>query len=182
VNGDHDHHGGQEARRPPEAERWASPRPADVPYRLSDVERDEAIAALADAYAEGRLDHDEFEVRLEAAARAVFARDLDPLFTDLPRSRPAKSPVASVPRRQGPARRPSHSWPPVGALLFLLALAVVTHAWLLIALAFVIAGHRRRRWAPRPAGALQAGGCRPHSGYQRRPGAESPCRSWGSPG
>ncbi|HYO17357.1 MAG TPA: DUF1707 domain-containing protein, partial [Dermatophilaceae bacterium] len=132
MNRDHDHRAGPNARRPADVQRWASPRPAGVSYRLSDVERDEAIAALGDAYAEGRLDHDEFEVRLEAAARAVFASDLDPLFADLPRSRPAVSPVASVPRRQGSARRPGHGGPPVGALLVLLALAVVTHAWLLI--------------------------------------------------
>jgi hypothetical protein len=169
VNGDHHHLAGPDARRPPDVLRWASPRPTDVPYRLSDVERDQAITALADAYAEGRLDHDEFEVRLEATARAVFAEDLDPLFTDLPRSRPAESPVASGPRRQGPARRPSHSGPPVGALLFLVGLAVVTHVWLLIPLAFVIAGHRRRRWAPWSPSALQAVGCHPHAGSQRSP-------------
>jgi hypothetical protein len=169
VNGHRDHQAGPGARRPPDVQRWASPRRADVPYRLSDGERDEAIAALADAYAEGRLDHDEFEVRLEAAARAVFAVDLDPLFTDLPRWHPAESPVAAVPRRQGPARGPRHRWPPVGALLFLLALAVVTHAWLLIPLAFVIAGHRRRRWAPWSPSALQAVGCHPHAEVQRSP-------------
>ena len=169
MTGDHHHHAGPDARRPPDVQQWASPRPADAPYRLSDVERDQAITALADAYAEGRLDHDEFEVRLGVAARAVLAKDLDPLFTDLPRSRPAESPVASVPRRQGPARRPSHSGPPVGALLFLLALAVVTHAWLLIPLAFVIAGHRRRRWAPWSPSAPQAVGCHPHAGSQRSP-------------
>lgn len=169
MNGHHDHHAGPDARRPPEVLGWASPRPADVLYRLSDVERDEAIAALGDAYAEGRLDQDEFEVRLEAAARAVFAEDLDPLFTDLPRSRPAESPVASVPRRQGAARRPSHGGPPVGVLLFLVGLAVVTHAWLLIPLAFVIAGHRRRRWARWSPSSLQPVGCHPHAGSQRSP-------------
>jgi hypothetical protein len=169
VNGDRHQHAGRGDLRQPDAPRWSSPRPADVPYRLSDIERDEAIAALGDAYAEGRLDHDEFDVRLEAASRAVLASDLDPLFADLPRSRPAQSSVALVPRRQGPARGPSHSWPPVGALLFLLAIAVVTHAWLLILLAFVLAGHRRRKWAPWSHSALQAVGCHPHPGSQHCP-------------
>lgn len=170
MTGDHDHHSGRRDLRPPDLQRWASPRPGEgVPYRLSDLERDEAIRALGDAYAEGRLDHGEFDARLEAATRAVFASDLDPLFADLPQARAVQAQVASAPRRQAPARRPGHHRSPVGALLFLLALAVVTHAWLLIPLAFLIAGHRRRRWAPQSPSALQAIGCHPHAGSQHSP-------------
>jgi hypothetical protein len=169
VTGDHDHHAGHGDSRAPEAQRWTSPRPTNVHYRLSELERDQAIAALADAYAEGRLDHDEFEARLEAASRAVLASDLDPLFSDLPGPRALPAPVASPPRHPAPAREPGRRRPPFGAMMFLLALAVVTHAWLLIPLAFVIAGRHRRRLAPRPACALQAIGCRPPAGYQRSP-------------
>ena len=43
-------------------------------YRLSDAERDEAISALGEAYAEGRLDAQEFEDRMAVAAAARFAR------------------------------------------------------------------------------------------------------------
>ena len=58
------------------------------PYRLSDAERTEAISALADAFAEGRLDAEEFDTRMGAASQARLATDLDPLFVDLPQRAP----------------------------------------------------------------------------------------------
>ena len=137
MTGDHDHHTSLGQRRPPDVQRWESNVPADVPYRVSDLERDEAMSALGDAYAEGRLDYEQFELRLEAATSAVFESDLHPLFADLPRSRAMQAPVASAPNRNTPTRPPGRPRPSVGAL-FLLALAVVTHAWLLIPLAFVL--------------------------------------------
>lgn len=161
MNARHDEHTGPDVRRRPEVQWWSGPRPPYAPYRLSDVERDEAITALGDAYAEGRLDHDEFEVRLEVAARAVLAEDLDPLFADLPRSCRVPAPVAQTPPHRAPTRVRGHRQPPFGAVLLLLVVAVVTHAWLLIPLAFVIAGHRRRAWAPWPP-RPHAVGCRPH--------------------
>ncbi|MFC9090808.1 DUF1707 SHOCT-like domain-containing protein [Nocardiopsis dassonvillei] len=54
------------------------------PYRLSDAERDDALARLRTAFEEGRLDIDEHQERASLAVRAVTSSDLVPLFGDLP--------------------------------------------------------------------------------------------------
>ena len=73
--------------------------PDPAPYRLSDGERDEALESLRAALQEGRLTIDEHEERSAAALRAVTAKDLVPLFDDLPPSqRPSSlSPSAPAP-------------------------------------------------------------------------------------
>ncbi|WP_159941762.1 MULTISPECIES: DUF1707 domain-containing protein [unclassified Nocardiopsis] len=63
-------------------------------YRLSDDERDQALARLRRALEEGRLDFEEHEARSNAALRAVTDQDLVPLFEDLP---PESSGAAPVP-------------------------------------------------------------------------------------
>lgn len=65
----------------------ATPAPVK-PYRLSDEERNTAISALGDAYAEGRLDAEEFSARMSVATEAKLATDLAPVFADLPRQEP----------------------------------------------------------------------------------------------
>ncbi|WP_203230851.1 DUF1707 SHOCT-like domain-containing protein [Agromyces humi] len=52
--------------------------------RLSDAEREAAVAELAIARAEGRLAPTEYDERAAAAQRAVTRADLAPLFADLP--------------------------------------------------------------------------------------------------
>ena len=52
--------------------------------RASDQDREEAILALSDHFADGRLDHAEFEVRMARAQEATYVHELDPLFADLP--------------------------------------------------------------------------------------------------
>jgi len=52
--------------------------------RLSDAERVDAIARLAAAQTEGRLNASEYEERADAARAAVTRGDLAPLFADLP--------------------------------------------------------------------------------------------------
>ena len=52
--------------------------------RLSDNDRINALQALAGHYAEGRLDHAEFDERTEAVTQSRTNGDLRPLFTDLP--------------------------------------------------------------------------------------------------
>ena len=148
-----------------------APEPGARPYRLSDQERDEAIAALGDAYAEGRLDAAEFAQRLEQASTAVLATDLDPLFADLPQRGPRgpAAPRAQVARLHS-ARGERGSWPSphpgrhgghpmMLAPALLIVLAVATQIWLLIPVAFLVAGGRRRAWAaahhlPRAEGGL----------------------------
>ncbi|MCX5013740.1 DUF1707 domain-containing protein [Streptomyces sp. NBC_00555] len=52
--------------------------------RASDADRDRVVERLRDAVAEGRLDMEEFEERLEAAYKSRTYAELEPLTRDLP--------------------------------------------------------------------------------------------------
>ncbi|WAX79807.1 DUF1707 SHOCT-like domain-containing protein [Streptomyces sp. KMM 9044] len=52
--------------------------------RASDADRERVAAVLQDAVAEGRLDLEEFEERLDATYRARTYRELEPITRDLP--------------------------------------------------------------------------------------------------
>lgn len=56
--------------------------PGDI--RVSDAERDRAVAALSGHFQVGRLTQEEFEDRSGRALQARTERDLSGLFTDLP--------------------------------------------------------------------------------------------------
>jgi FHA domain/DUF1707 SHOCT-like domain len=65
--------------------------------RISDADRDQAIGRLRHRLAEGRLSHDTFLVRMDAALAAKEPADLVELFTDLPDSRePSPSPAPGL--------------------------------------------------------------------------------------
>lgn len=65
-----------------------SPRPGDdASYRISDAEREAAMAALGRAFAEGRLALDEYDERVRGVAEARTRGDIEPLFRDLPTGR-----------------------------------------------------------------------------------------------
>ncbi|MFC4913413.1 DUF1707 and DUF4870 domain-containing protein [Actinomadura gamaensis] len=51
--------------------------------RVSNAERDEVVERLQVAYADGRLDHDEFDMRTHLAMTAKTRRDLDAVLLDL---------------------------------------------------------------------------------------------------
>lgn len=53
-------------------------------HRISDRERDEVAGVLGNAYAEGRLDHDEYRERLDALLATRTRGELRPLTADLP--------------------------------------------------------------------------------------------------
>ncbi|MFJ6485280.1 MULTISPECIES: DUF1707 SHOCT-like domain-containing protein [unclassified Streptomyces] len=59
--------------------------------RASDADRDRVVERLRDAVAEGRLDMEEFEERLDAAYKSRTYAELEPLTRDLPA--PAGGPV-----------------------------------------------------------------------------------------
>lgn len=59
--------------------------------RIGHAERDAVTEVLRDAAAEGRIDMDELEDRLERALQARTFADLDPLVADLPVPRPSQS-------------------------------------------------------------------------------------------
>ena len=60
----------------------------DGDIRVSSAEREEALAALAEHHAAGRLDANDYEDRRGRATDAIVRRDLTSLFTDLPEPRP----------------------------------------------------------------------------------------------
>jgi hypothetical protein len=68
--------------RPPEP-RSPQPLPADL-LRVGDAERQQAVSALGEHYAAGRLDQDEYDTRIQAAYAAKTRVDLQGLFGDLP--------------------------------------------------------------------------------------------------
>ena len=65
--------------------------------RVSDVERDLAVAELSEHFQSGRLTHDEFDDRSARAFAARTGADLSGLFTDLPRRAPVAVPAAADP-------------------------------------------------------------------------------------
>jgi DUF1707 SHOCT-like domain len=58
--------------------------------RASDRERDDVVRTLQDAFAEGRLDDDEFDERMRKALVTRTRADLDQLLSDLPAQAPAR--------------------------------------------------------------------------------------------
>lgn len=129
----------------------------DPGVRIADSDRERAMADLAMHYADGRLDHEEYDERLDAIWTARTRADLAVLFSDLPRPQatypPARAPQPSSGRRK---RLPLL---PVLALLIVLSVIVGAPLWLLIfPLIFLKVRHR--------------GSCAPahsHTDY-RRPG------------
>src|SRR6185312_847410 len=78
----------------------ARPAPA---IRVSDQDRDGVAQRLQQAFAERRLDDDEFDERMRAALTARTSEDLDKLTADLP----AAAPGSSAPALPG---RPAGRW------------------------------------------------------------------------
>lgn len=72
-----------------------APEPPGPELRASDADRERVAEQLRDALAEGRLDMEEFEERLEAAFKARTYRELAPLTLDLPGAA-AAAPVSMI--------------------------------------------------------------------------------------
>lgn len=117
--------------------------------RIGDAEREVALAALGEHFAQGRLTREEHGERSDAVWTAKVADDLDPLFVDLPDGSPlgprpaaARGPVPSSP---GLRRRFTGLPTPVQVVLVLLAVAFVMSnlPFLLVAggLWFVLSRH-----------------------------------------
>ncbi|MEV1003802.1 DUF1707 domain-containing protein [Nonomuraea sp. NPDC050202] len=51
---------------------------------ISDLDRDRAVELVQQAYADGRLDPAELEIRLERALTATSSHELEPIVADLP--------------------------------------------------------------------------------------------------
>jgi hypothetical protein len=82
------------------------PVPEDRPapaIRASDQDRDAILQRLQQAFAERRLDDDEFDERMRAALTARTGADLDKLTADLPAAMPGSTPGGPVPASTVPA-------------------------------------------------------------------------------
>src|SRR5829696_6243832 len=66
----------------------------DGDMRIGSAEREEALAALVEHHAAGRLDANDYEDRRGKATDAVVRRELTALFVDLPEPRPHLAPAA----------------------------------------------------------------------------------------
>ncbi|MGH3320174.1 MAG: DUF1707 SHOCT-like domain-containing protein [Streptosporangiaceae bacterium] len=90
--------------------------------RASRQDRDTAVRRLQAAFAEERLDGEEFEDRVQAALGARTTAELDRLLADLPATASARPPVSTAPthrlttaiktstRRRGRWQVPERSW------------------------------------------------------------------------
>ncbi|KQT94278.1 hypothetical protein ASG49_05125 [Marmoricola sp. Leaf446] len=136
--------------------------------RIGDGERESAVAALGEHYAQGRLTKDEYDERSDAAWTARTAGDLRPLFADLPAS--AAGPVAPRPGAGEVVAPPPRRQVPWKALLVALAvLGVLTNGKLVLVallLWFVLARHHRV----------------PHPPWVHRGPGATPPPPWGSGG
>ncbi|MGI5139729.1 MULTISPECIES: DUF1707 SHOCT-like domain-containing protein [unclassified Streptomyces] len=72
------------------------PRPSVPDLRASDADRERVAEVLRDALAEGRLDMEEFEERLEATYKARTYGELAPITRDLPAAGVTAPPVSLV--------------------------------------------------------------------------------------
>lgn len=129
---------------------------SDSELRIGDAERDAAVSALGEHYAEGRLTKEEYDERSGRAWSAGTNADLWPLFTDLPAARTPRSPSVR-PAAPGPAKARADRWwralPLLPVLAVIGALVVLTHMpwplFLVLGLlwwsGFFRGGHSRRR-------------------------------------
>ena len=111
-----------------------APRPEPLPpdlLRVGDAERQQAVAALGEHFAAGRLDQDEYDTRVQAAYAGRTRVDLQGLFGDLPEPVPFR-PAAAAPRGwdSGRAARDRRRWPAFALFPILLVLAIVASALL----------------------------------------------------
>ncbi|WP_168712552.1 DUF1707 domain-containing protein [Streptomyces sp. A0958] len=74
--------------------------------RASDAERERIAEILREAVAEGRLEMEEFDQRLDRAYKARTHGELEPLVRDLPRAGSSSAPAAVQPRSGSAARWP----------------------------------------------------------------------------
>lgn len=75
-------------------------RAPEIEQRVSDAERDQVAAVLAEAFSTGRLSPVEHTERLAAAYAAKTYGDLAPLTRDLPEVSPGAAPPAALARQR----------------------------------------------------------------------------------
>ena len=118
------------------------------PVRIGDAERDQAVSALGEHFAAGRLTREEFDERSDQAVRARYAADLAPLFDDLPSPEPAMPP--RMVRRPGPPP-PFFLLAPVLMVALVITAILATAPWVLWIFFWIalFSGPWGRRWHSR---------------------------------
>ena len=121
--------------------------------RISDADRAAAVDVLAEHYATGRLDKDEFDERSDAVWSAKTRGDLAPIFADLPLRSPARPgrTRALAGAEAGAQRARRLPFPLVPVLIALVVLLVVIKLpfLLLLVVLFFCFGRAHRGWGPR---------------------------------
>src|SRR4249919_1583462 len=93
--------------------------------RVSDADRDRAIAELSEHYQAGRLTTEELEDRTGRALQARTAADLAALFTDLPRRQAPMTGATTTSVASTAPAGPAKSWPARVSVAPVTILAVV---------------------------------------------------------
>ena len=107
--------------------------------RVSDADRDRAIAELSEHYQAGRLSTEELEDRTGRALQARTAADLAALFTDLPRQRQVPATPATAPASQGSHLPARPQVAPIAIIAVVVAVAIISGHPGLIALVPIVA-------------------------------------------
>jgi DUF1707 SHOCT-like domain len=132
----------------------------DPNIRAADADREQVAEILRNQHADGRLDSEEMQQRIDACYEAKTVGDLEALLHDLPRHRPREQANQSY-SREFPfglgfgRRRMLRPWP---ILIALIALSIVTGHYLvlfaipLFFLATRLVAPRCGRWRARGGG------------------------------
>jgi len=137
------------------------PQPARQPelLRIGNAEREQVVQRVHDAFAEGRLDAEELQQRLDAVYRAKTVADLTPLVLDLParsspgarpEPRPVRPPRPTLPRPVVQHRIPTALrvlW-----IIWLTAVAVNVAVWLVVCITTGDLIYGWPLWVAMPAG------------------------------
>ena len=107
--------------------------------RVSDADRDRALAELSEHFQAGRLTADELDERTGRALQARTAADLAALFTDLPRQQPTAPVAAPAPAAPGFGLPVRPQVAPIAIILIVIAAAIISGHPGLIALIPVVA-------------------------------------------
>ena len=96
--------------------------------RLSDAERDQAVAELSEHFQAGRLTQDEFDDRSGRALTARTGADLNGLFTDLPPRHVVVPPQAAFPAAESvftPGGPPRPNFLPLARVIIAFVVAAI---------------------------------------------------------
>jgi hypothetical protein len=125
--------------------------------RISDADREAAVALLSEQYALGRLTREEFDERSDAVWSAKTQGDLAPIFVDLP----VRSPGLPAPVERRRVSRRGFPVPIVPLLIVLIVIVAFTHLPFVLLGLLLWCGFARWGWAGRWRGRQRGDVARP---------------------